>query len=249
MSLLVNKENIFFILPESRYAVSDRIDRWMEEDFTVHLTAKLFPETLKNEQAYMFARNGMHSGISAFKDDFGNINVVFTYWFKDEDGQQQVKQIFYGLDDIELNEFNEYNMICDNFIERKIDCYVNNKLVGTIYFENNERQSYEAAFYWFGCGSMIGPEEHRGYGTFEYKLCFVLNKRLELLDIQDIVDNYKDKYSHIVFNDLRKLNYDYPLRQNFAFMCDFDHFNRYKVWDISFSGNYPQFYIEHNIYF
>ena len=128
-------------------------------------------------------------------------------------------------------------------------CYINNKLVGTIYFENNERQSYEAAFYWFGCGSMIGPEEHRGYGTFEYKLCFVLNKRLELLEVQDIVDNSKDKYSHIVFNDLRKLNYDYPLRINFAFMCDFDHFNRYKVWDISFSGNYPQFYIEHNIYF
>ena len=249
MSLVVNKENIFFILPESRYAVSDRIDKWMEEDFTIHLTAKLFPETLENRQAYMFARNGMHSGISAFKDDFGNVNVVFTYWFKDENGEQRVKQIFYGLKDIELNEFNEYNMICDNFIERKIDCYFNNKLVGTIYFENDERQSYEAAFYWFGCGSMIGPEEHRGYGTFEYKLCFVLNKRLELLEVQDIVDNYKDKYSHIVFNDLRKLNYDYPLRKNFAFMCDFDHFNRYKVWDISFSGNYPQFYIEHNIYF
>ena len=46
MSLVVNKENIFFILPESRYAVSDRIDKWMEEDFTIHLTAKLFPETL-----------------------------------------------------------------------------------------------------------------------------------------------------------------------------------------------------------
>ena len=249
MSLVVNKENIFFILPESRYAVSDRIDKWMEEDFTVHLTAKLFPETLENRQAYMFARNGMHSGISAFKDDFGNVNVVFTYWFKDENGEQRVKQIFYGLKDIELNEFNEYNMICDNFIERKIDCYFNNKLVGTIYFENDERQSYEAAFYWFGCGSMIGPEEHRGYGSFEYKLCFVLNKRLELLEVQDIVDNYKDKYSHIVFNDLRKLNYDFPLRKHFAFFCDFNQTTRYKVWDMTFSGNYPQIYIENNIYF
>ena len=74
---MTNKENIFFILPESRYAVSDRIDRWMEEDFTVHLTAKLFPETLENKQSDMFARNGMHSGISAFKDDFGNV-TTFT---------------------------------------------------------------------------------------------------------------------------------------------------------------------------
>lgn len=63
MSLKVNKDNIFFILPESRYAVSDRIDKFMEEDFTVHLTAKLFPEKLINKQAYMFARNGMHSQV------------------------------------------------------------------------------------------------------------------------------------------------------------------------------------------
>lgn len=248
MSLKVNKDKIFFILPESRYAVSDRIDKWMEEDFSLHVSAKIFPEALTENQSWIIARNGMHTGINAFKDYYNKVSVGFTYWFTDDKNQPVVKQIFYTLEESEINEFNEYTMICDHYEDRKIDCYFNGKLVGTIYYENNEKQSYENAFFWFGCGSMIGPEEHRGYGEFEYSLCFVLNKKLLIEDVQDIIDNY-DSYSHIVFNNLRKLNYDYPLRKNFAFFCDFDHHNRYKVWDLSFSGNYPQFYIEHNIYF
>jgi hypothetical protein len=96
---------------------------------------------------------------------------------------------------------------------------------------------------------MIGPEEHQAIGDFEFDMAFVLNKKLKIEEIQDFIDNYEKQYSHIVFNDLRKLNYDYPYRNNFAFLCDFNNYNRYKVWDVSFSGNYPQFYIEKNIYF
>jgi hypothetical protein len=249
MSLKVNKDNIFFILPESRYAVSDRIDMWMEEDFVLHTTAKVNTNILKDTQTWIIARNGMHSGINAFKDYEGKVTIGFTYWFKQENGEPIVKQAFYTLSEAELNEFNEFTMICDHHIDRKIDCFINSKLVGTIYFDKDEKQSYEWAFFWFGCGSMIGPEEHRGYGDFEYKLAFCLNKYLSIVEVQDIIDNYYDKYSHEVFNGLRKVNHDYPLRKNFAFLCDFSHHNRYKVWDASFSGNYPQFYIEHNIYF
>ena len=249
MSLRIDNENIFFLLPESRYAVSDRIDMWMEEDFVLHVTAKVNPDTLKDTQAWIIARNGMHSGINAFKDYHGRISIGFTYWFKQENGEPSVKQVFYTLEESELNEFNEFTMICDHHIDRKINCFINSKLVGTIYFDKDEKQSYEWAFFWFGCGSMIGPEEHRGYGDFEYKLAFCLNKYLNIVEVQDIIDNYYDRYSHEVFNGLRKVNHDYPLRKHFAFLCDFSHHNRYKVWDASFSGNYPQFYIEHNIYF
>ena len=126
MSLVVNKENIFFILPESRYAVSDRIDRWMEEDFTVHLTAKLFPETLKNEQAYMFARNGMHSGISAFKDDFGNCNIVFTYWFKKLDGTMIPKQIIVLLKENELKINSTQNINTAQLIMQNVNVFNSN---------------------------------------------------------------------------------------------------------------------------
>jgi hypothetical protein len=254
MSLRVNKDNIFFILPESRYSVSERIDGHMDKDFTLFLSAKIFPELMPIEtEQFLIARNGMHSGISAFVDSWNNPNIVFTYWSikTNEDGtfERLPKQIYYQLSNKEVNEFNDFTMICENFEDRKIDCYVNKILVGTIKFNNDEKLLYKDAFYWFGCGSMIGPEEHRAIGEFEYNMCFVLNKNIKIEEVYDIVDNYATKYSHIVFNNLKKLNYDFPLRKHFAFFCDFNHYNRYKVWDISFSGNYPQFYIEHNIYF
>jgi hypothetical protein len=250
MSLRINKDNIIFVLPESRYAVSERIDTWMDEDFTLHVTAKVFPEELTEKESFIFARNGMHSGISAFKDSYGNCNVVFTYWFKKLDGTMIPKQIIVLLKENELNDFNEYTMICDHFNDKNIKCYFNGFEVGTIEYDNDEKTSYKNCFYWFGCGSMIGGEEHAALGDYEYKLAFVLNKTLDILDAQDIIDTYYDKHSHIIFdNNMRKLNYDHPLRNNFAFLCDFKNSNRYKVWDISFSGNYPQFYIEKNIYF
>ena len=249
MSLKVTKNNIFFILPESRYAVSERIDNYMDEDFTFHVTAKLFPETLTENESFMLARNGMHSGVSAFQDELDVTNIMFTYWFKDKNGNPKPKQICYKLKEDEINAFNKYTMICDHHNEKKISCYVNDELIGEIFYKKDTKQTYENTFYWFGCGSMIGPEEHRGFGDFEYKMAFVLNKPISLNDINDLILNYKEKYTDIIFNDLRRLKDNYPLKQNFAFLCDFEHYNRYKVWDLSFSGNYPQFYIEHNIYF
>jgi hypothetical protein len=254
MSLRVNKDNIFFILPESRYSVSSRIDKYMDEDFTLFAKFKVFPEIMEtNKESFAIARNGMHSGISAFKDEYGNVSITFTYWFSKEtaDGRTEMypKQIHTGLLPEELNEFNEFGMICDNFVDRKIDCFKNGKLVGTIKFEEGDKVSYENAFYWFGCGSMIGPEEHQHIGEFEFDMAFLLNIKLKIEEVQNFVDNYEIDYSHNVYSNLRKLNYDYPLRKHFAFLCDFGQHNRYKVWDSSFSGNYPQFYIEKNIYF
>jgi len=249
MSLKINKDNIFFILPESRYAVSDRIDGYMEEDFTLHITAKLVPDAITSNQSFIIARNGMHTGISVFKDDWGFYNIVFTYWFIDKDGNTKPKEIIRKLTDSEIETFNKYTMICDHYVERKIFCYFNGELIGSIDYEKDDKIPYKEAFYWFGCGSMIAPDEHKAIGEFEYELAFLLNKKLSIEETEDIINNYGTKYSHTVFNDLKKLNYDYPLRPHFAFLCDFNHYNRYKVWDISFSGNYPQFYIEHNIYF
>lgn len=248
MSLKVTKENIFFLLPESRYAVSDRIDGYMEKDFTLYVNAKVFPETLINKESFILARNGMHSGISAFKANDGNINIMFTYWFKDDDDSPTPKQVSYTLSEDVINEFNEFIMIC-NHENEIINCYVNGEVIGAINYGDDRKQTYENSFYWFGCGSMIGPEEHRAFGEFEYNMAFVLNKEVSIDTIHDFVDNYEEKYTDIVFNDLRKIKNNYPLIENFAFFCDFKHYNRYKVWDLSFSGNYPQFYIEHNIYF
>ena len=121
MSLRVGKEDVYFILPESRYSVSTRIDKYMEEDFTLYIKAKSINESLEKEkEAFLFSRNGMHSGISFYKDAFDEIFVTFTYWFKDKDGKPQTRQIYHGLKNGLADKSNEFIMICDNFVDRKI---------------------------------------------------------------------------------------------------------------------------------
>jgi hypothetical protein len=101
MSLRVNKDNIFFVLPESRYSVSRRIDKYMDEDFSLFIKFKVYPDcVLKDIQTFAIARNGMHSGISTYKDELDNISICFTYWLtKEVNGKKEVypKHIFTGL--------------------------------------------------------------------------------------------------------------------------------------------------------
>jgi hypothetical protein len=250
MSLKVGKDEIFFVLPESRYSVSTRIDGYMDEDFSLCIKAKVIKELLTDKEVFIFSRNGKHAGISAFIDSLGNTVIVFTYWFVSADGlEEKVKQVFHTLKEHEQNEFNELVMICDNFEERKIHCYVNGEKSGEILFESDEKLSYKNSFYWFGCGSMIGPEEHQSIGNFEFDLAFICPVKLNISEVIDLIDNYDLLYSIDVFNGMRKLKREIQKKYNFAFFCDFKNYNRYKVWDLSFSGNYPQFYIEDNIYF
>lgn len=250
MSLRINKDNLFFILPEDRYSVSQKIDGHMKKDFTLYVKVKVNVDFLqKDNEHYIFARNGMHSGISIYKDISGNIHAVYNWWIRDvETGEYVYKNVTHKIDDEFVNEHNEYYMICDNTVDKSIRCYFNNKLVGEIHFRNSEKNSYEGAFYWFGCGSMMCQEEHRQIGDFDFDLTFLLNKKIEVSEIQDIVKNYP-LYTHEMYGGLRKLKDDFYLKNNFAFFCNFDNSTRYKIWDMTFSGNYPQIYIENNIYF
>lgn len=249
MSLKINKDNIFFLLPESRYSVSDRIDSYMEKDFTLHVKAKVFPDSLiDNKEAFLIARNGMHSGISFFKDGNGDTMCVFSYWFQNSNKENIVKQIFYKFENKSDLDFNDYTMISDDS-SKEIECYVNSNLIGTMRYSGMDRISYENAFYWFGCGSMICDEEHRSIGEFEYEMAFVLNCKISIEDVNDIVQNYENKYTTIIYDNIRKFDDEYVYKSNFAFFCDFKEYNRYKIWDLSFNGNCPQFYIENNIYF
>ena len=130
-----------------------------------------------------------------------------------------------------------------------MNCYFNNEFVGKISYPKCEKQKYENTFYWFGCGSMMCPEEHRHIGDFNFDSAFLLNKVMDKEGVDNIIQNYKKEYTYELFDGLRKLNFSYPLRKHFAFFCDFNQTTRYKVWDMTFSGNYPQIYIENNIYF
>lgn len=251
MSLRINKDNIFFILPEDRYSVSKRIDMHMSKDFTLYLKVKVNGEFLENEsEQYIFARNGMHSGIGIYKDAAGALHAVYSWWIRNvETGEYEFRNVTHKID-VELeDEYNEYVMICDDKINKNIKCYFNGKLIGVIHFANSTKFPYENAFYWFGCGSMLVSEmKHRHIGDFDYSLAFLLDRKIEMDEVKDLATNYP-LYTHEMFGGLRKLKDDFYLKDNFAFFCDFDKTTRYKVWDMTFSGNYPQVYIENNIYF
>lgn len=249
MSLRINKDNIFFILPEDRYSVSKRIDKYMAEDFTLYVKSKVNHTELSNDKDYfMFSRNGMHSGISIYKDKEGYIHACFSWWIINEKGENECKSVTRKLDSNLVDLTNEYVMICDD-IQQEINCYLNNELIGSIEYKNNKRHIYDNTFYWFGCGSMMCPEEHRRIGDFDFDLSFLLNKKLEIEKVNDITENYKKSYTTKMFDGILKLKDDFYLRDNFAFFCDFNNSTRYKIWDMTFSGNYPQIYIEDNIYF
>lgn len=249
MSLRINKDNIFFILPEDRYSVSNRIDGHMAADFTLCARVKImYDELQNNSESYIFARNGMHSGLSVYKDNEGFAHAIFSWWVIDEDGNDKYLSVPTKIDMELVNEYNDYVMICDHS-QNEIKCYFNNELVGKISYKDKERHIYENGFYWFGCGSMMCPEEHRQIGDFEFDLIFLLNKQIEIKEVFDIAENYKELYTTEMFYGLRKLKDDFSLKNNFAFFCDFNMLTRYKIWDMTFSGNYPQIYIEDNIYF
>jgi hypothetical protein len=93
------------------------------------------------------------------------------------------------------------------------------------------------------------PEEHRHIGDFDYQLSFLLNKKIQISKINHIAKNYKKFYTIEIFDGVRKIKDDFELKDNFAFFCDFENYTKYKIWDMTFSGNYPQIYIEDNIYF
>jgi hypothetical protein len=249
MSLRINKDNIFCILPEDRYSVSKKIDGYMSDDFTLYVNVKINHKEFENDKEYyIFARNGMHSGLSIYKDLDGFLHIVYSWWIIDENGENQYKSISHKIEEDTIDNFQEILMICDE-TEKEIYCYLNGKYIDTIYYKKCERHKYENTFYWFGCGSMMSPEEHRHIGDFDYQLSFLLNKKIDISKVNDIFENYKKLYTIEMFDNVRKLKDDFELKDNFAFFCDFENHTKYKIWDMTFSGNYPQIYIEDNIYF
>jgi hypothetical protein len=251
MSLKINKDNIFFILTENRYGLSDPIDTDMDNDFTLYTKTKLFPESITNKAAYIIARNGMHSGIAVFKDPEDKIVVQFSYWFYEPSDVDKINPIYKDvavlLDDTLISEFNHYTMIC-NDNKKTIDCYINDELVGLIYYLDLDKASYKNTFYWFGCGNMISNDEHSSFGEFEYDLAFLSTNILNINEVIDISNNYNKNIIELV-GDLNILDETIQQKHPFSFFCNFKALNRYKIWDLSFKGNNPQLYMENNIYF
>jgi hypothetical protein len=263
MSLIINESNVYIFNPIGKY--TDSISNWakfMEEDFTIFIRSKILLHNMKNDtEGFLFSRNGMHSGISVATERNGNRLIKFSYWFwqknikYNENGEIYYdepipiqKNITYYLLPEELFEYNDFIMQCDHN-NHKILCYINKNLVGEIDYTGLDKCSYEETYMWFGCGNMVTESiQDRHIGEFEYDLFFCLDKVMDLNTIDDIKNNYKQKYTK-KYLDLLILNDDIPFKNNIYFFLDFTTQTMYKLWNMSFNGHYPNLYIENNTMF
>ena len=155
MSITINKDNIFVVVPNNKYNSFETIGDCMENDFTIFVRAKIDKESLnKNEESFFIARNGQHSGISVIIDDANYMTINFTYWLQ----PSIFKQIKYKLSKEIEGKFNNLIMKCD-MKEKKISCYVNQFHAGDIDFNEYEKVSYMHTFIWLGSCNMILDEK------------------------------------------------------------------------------------------
>lgn len=256
MSLITNKENIFIMSPNNKYA--DEFADWsnfMENDFTIYLRSKVLLDEMEcGTRAFMFSRNGKHCGISTYKDDSENLHVSLTYWFWEKKSKSDSDELipiqktitYCHLPELKY-KYNDYIIQCSHK-ERKMWFYVNSNLIDCIDYNELDKYSYEE-YMWLGCGNMVTQtEEHKNIGNYEYELFFCLNKNIDVEEVYNIKNNYKEKYIKN-YLDLEILNNKIPYKDNIFFFLDFNKKTKYKLWNLAFNGHYPNFYIENNTIF
>ena len=249
MSLRVNRDEIYLVAPEGKYKnISHPWGAFMEKDFTIYTKVKiLIDESNIGKDCFFLARNGQHSGMSAYIDQEKNVLVGFTYWFW-ENGETPVqKKLTHVLLPEVKDQFNEYVMIC-NHKEQEIYCYVNEELVGTIDYKGLDKCSYKEAYMWLGCGTMMMEEEYRNIGYFEYDLLICAKRQFTFKEIVALKDNYKKFYLDY-YSDYPILNPATPHREDIYFFIDFKNRTKYKLWNLAFNGCFLQLYIENNVMF
>jgi hypothetical protein len=247
----INKENVFVIPSTSKYFNDTKVDSYMEEDFTLFVECKINYNKLdENVESFILSRNGKHSGISYFKHQDGNHFIHFTYWLWKDGKEEILETIKYILPHNLIDQYNRYYMVGDH-TEKVIYCYVNDLLVGQIDYNGFDKCVYTESYIWFGCGSMIMPNEKDCLiGDYDYRLSFMSKSKMRLSEIDDLATNYKEKYTeNYAGEDLLILNKTAPHYGNFGFFCDFEKTTTYKIWNLVFNGVYPIIYKENNTHY
>lgn len=247
MSLKINKDNIFLMNPKNGYFDDNNSDDSMANDFTLFVKVKLNPDKLKQVDSFIISRSGAHSGISALTDAYAFTSYIqYSYWFWDNSTnvpKLEVRQIHHKIEEADFDSFIELAMVHDTY-EKTMLCYYNGVVIGQLEYKNGELPAlYDNSPYWFGCGSMLMDGEKQ-IGEFEYDLAFSLRKALDNDAIQDIITNYKTKYCETIFEDSLIFKRNWNLTKDFAFFCDFEKMNQYKIWNYAFNGNFPQLYVD-----
>jgi hypothetical protein len=246
MSLRINKDSIYKMPPKLPYFDKSEDDS-MDGDFTLFARIKIMDqEVLEGIDKFVISRNGAHSGISIVKDDYNyNIYVQYAYWFWEKTSKKDaldVQQLHFKIEEEMLDDYVNLWMV-NNGEESKIDCYCNGELVGTMNYEGKLKVLYGDSPYWFGCGTMLS-EADKQIGDFEFDIAFSIRKALSNEEINDLLQNYRIKYSTPVFEKYGAFKSDWELAPYFTFFCDFKDTNRFKVWNYAFNGYYPELFIK-----
>lgn len=244
----VDRRSIYLISPHNSINNVKSFNTFMENSFTIYVKCKIdHLKLLVEKPAFIVSRNGQHAGISVVKGRDGFLYIEFDYWFKDKDGIDKLEILNYKLPKNLNDEFNEYIMLCDD-INKKIDCYVNNDLIGSISYIDKTKIDYTQSFIWFGCASMITDIQNRNVGSFDFDMFIALDTLLKIDEINYLKENYETHVDY-VSDILPILNKTTPNIDHIVFFINFKNHTNYKVWNLVYNGYYPQIYMEKNIYF
>lgn len=260
MSLKTDKDNIYVFSPFSRYNNYDTSEwsNFMEKDFTIVVELSINSNEMSPQDlGYFVCRNGKHAGLSCYKDSLNNITIIFSYFFwKHESIEISGENVFlepisieknikYLMDPEEKEKSHTFVVRCDD-TSKKIYCYMDNKLLGEIDYLGLEKHSYKNDYMYLGCATMLSEDDkYKCIGNFEYYFLMCLDKCISLDEINNLKNNYKDKYYEDYFG-FPKLNSSTPYKGNIQIFLDFEHNSTYKLWNSAFNGCVPNFYIKDN---
>lgn len=252
MSLKIHQNNLYMLFSNNQSEFEDRIDNFMDNSFTIFVRAKIFkPDILSGSRnGYIFARTGMHSGLSYFITHNNDVIVKFNYWFLNEKNERINHDLSYVLPkDLEFS-YNDYALIC-NHESKKIEFFVNYELKDDFVYNGFEKIDYVNSIMWIGCGNMIVDNDlDKVIGTFEIDMLFGLDCQMEIDEIEEIARNYQEKYvDEKTYNGLPTLRENILKHENFKIFMDFKNHSRYKEWNMANNGNFFRKYIPQNIMF
>jgi hypothetical protein len=248
MSLKLDKENIYLILSNDKTNLNDKISDFMDGSFTISTRHKINKPEIYDMGLlhYIFARNGMHSGLGYHINYKYDVHIYFNYWFMDDKGKVFDKNIQYVLPQELEKEFNDYTVICDDE-NKKIKLYVNDDLKSEMDYSGSTKIKYNNTSIWLGCANMITDDElQKNISDAEIDFLLASNKALDLDEIKEVRLNYEFNYTETKTYDTLPI-LKYP--ENYIIFTDFKYKNRYKIWNMVDNGNFFQYYIEGNIYF
>lgn len=231
----------FAILPESKYGLSNyNPSKVMDQsDYTLFTRVRLLEQS-HDDDGGIIARPGKHSGFFFSNDQEGDGGYLkFIIWVR-KDG---VESPLYKDVKLTKEECKEWLLIysVNDLQNRRTDLFVNGELKHSISHDLfDEIVKYEDEPYYIGCGNPFSIDpKFRNYGNFEYSLLGLVDKAIDINEINSL----KDKIISHPTHGLNIIDPKEPISKNVVFYFDFENVSRYRIWDVSNNSNHLNLHV------